>query len=334
MNKKQKYIMTLIAIICCFILITFIWDNIALSEDHAKNSESFEVNVCTTQGVPLLSMIKMFSEKPYFEDNVTVTYENIQSSDVLSSKIMNNDVDIALIPTNVASVLYNKGAKYTLCASTIWGNEYIIGPDNLNSIEDLKGKSIAAFGEEMAGDIILKYIFSKNGIDPYNDISLNYFDSASDAATAYISGEYDIAVLPEPVVTKVLQTKDNTKIVVDVQDEWSKITGRNGYPQESLIISNNLIAEHESFVDKFLLKYKESIDWVNYNVNLAGEYCENLATGMTKELVEETLQRDNIKYVSAMDAKDDIELYLTTLSTYDLNNIGGNLPKDDFYYKD
>lgn len=302
-------------------------------QDDLSSSESFNINVVAPGGAPLLTMIKMFEEQPSLSENINITYEQVASPDLLSSKVMNGEADIAIVPTNLASVLYNKGAEYTLCASTVWGVQYLIGTEEINSIEDLKGKEIYTFAKGMTPTIVLNYILSENNIDVENDLTLNYFNSAQEIASAYIAGECDIAVVSEPMLTNIMTKKPETKILLDFQEEWAKLNDGQSYPQASLIISNELINDNKDFVDAFLAEYKNSIDWLYTDTETAGEYSEILETGMTKDTVVNGIDRTNIKYVSAVDSKDSINQYLTIISEFNESAIGNNLPNDDFFYE-
>ena len=128
--------------------------------------ENISVNVAAPTGAPTLSMIKMFKENPSFGDHVEINYESINSPDLLASRIISGEVDIAVVPTNLAASLYNRGIDYKLAASVVWGVLYVVGNEEINDWESLRGKEIHTIGRGLTPDIVLRYILSSNGIDP------------------------------------------------------------------------------------------------------------------------------------------------------------------------
>lgn len=298
-----------------------------------KELESLSVKVAAPMGAPTLSMIKMFKEKPSFGENVDVSYETINSPDLLASRIISGEIDIAVVPTNLAITLYNRGVDYKLAASTVWGILYLVGNEEVNSWDDLKGKEIHTMGRGLTPDIIFRYLLESNGIDPETDVTLTYMGETAEVASSFIAGKSKIAVIPEPALTNVMSKKEDAVILFDLQEEWSKLNEGNArYPQASLIIKNDLIENYPEFVSAFLEEYQNSINWLGQNLQKAGEYSEELETGLSKGAVINGFSRSNIEYKDVKDAKNAVEAYLSILFEYSSEVIGGKLPDEGFYY--
>ena len=128
--------------------------------------------------------------------------------------------------------------------------------------------------------------------------------------------------------------KEDAKIVLDLQEEWAKISeGDDSYPQAGLMIKNELIENHPELVKDFLAKYEESIQWVNENPAKAGEYSEELKTGLNAQIVEKAIGRSNLIYKNAEESKEPLEVYYNILFGFSPELIGGKLPDEGFYYK-
>ncbi|CAH2213051.1 ABC transporter substrate-binding protein [Tepidibacter aestuarii] len=302
-------------------------------EKAKKENEPLDIKVVTPAGTPTLSMIKMFKENPSIGDNVSVSYESVKSTDLLSSKILSKEGDIFIVPTNLAANLYNKNSGYKIAASTVWGTFYLVGNEEISNWEDLKGKEIDMIGRGLTPDAIFRYLLTQNNIDPDKDLKLNYFGGASELATNFISGKSNLSLMPEPMLTKVLVKRTDSKVVMDLQEKWEKAAKLNtSYPQASLIVSEELINNHSEVVKNFLSEYEKSINWINQNPSEAGKYYEELDMGLNKVIVEKSIQRCNIDYVSANDAKEAIDNYLNVLFEYNSKLVGGKLVDEDFYY--
>ena len=302
-------------------------------EQPQQQQESIEINVVAPQGAPTLSMIKMMKEKPSLGENIEVNYESVESPDVIASKLTSNEVDIAIIPTNLAATLYNKDVKYKLVGANVWGILYLASDKELNSINDLKGETISTIGRGLTPDVVFRYILSKNDIDPEKDLEIKYYNGGTELASSLIAGKDSVAVVPEPMLSKVLLKNNNIKVNLNIQDEWSKATGlEGGYPQACLVVSEKLIEENPKAVEAFINEFEKSIDWVNQNPTQAGDYSEELETGIDAKMLETGIERSNLKFVNAKDSKESIENYFNILFEYSPKLVGGKLPDEDFYY--
>jgi len=300
-------------------------------DNNTANSERITVKVAAPGGPTTVSLVKMFKENPSLGENVEVTYESVKSPDLMAAKILSGEVDFTVIPTNLAATLYNKGVKYKLGASTVWGVLYIAGTDTITSWQDLKGKEIATLGRGLTPDILFKYLLKENGLDPEKDIKLNYLSGPQELAQSVLTGKTSIAVLPEPVLSTVTMKKEYIKIILDLQEEWELATGNTSYPQSSLFIKDEIIQRYPEVVDAFLKEYKNSIEWINENPKEAGEWVEELNIGLDSKTAEKSIPGSNLKFVPASEGKNSIEEFLRVLMDFSPESIGGKLPDEGLY---
>lgn len=291
------------------------------------------VNIALPDGVPALSIVRLLKERPSMGANVTVNYEIVRSPDLLAARVVSGEADIAVVPTNLAAVLHNRNTGYRLAASTIWGVLYLVSNENIRSWEDLRGKAIHTFGRGLTPDIVLRYLLSKNNLDPERDVNLNYLGSGTELAQAMIAGRVNTAVIPEPALTQVLTRRQDISVALDLQKEWGVATGLpDSYPQASIIISGKIIDNNPEFVGRFLQEVEQSIAWLSANPKTAGAWAEELQIGLTAAVVERALPRSNIRFVPANRARPAIERYLRVLFDFAPESIGGRLPGENFYF--
>src|SRR5699024_5079058 len=114
--------------------------------------------------------------------------------DEIVGKIVSGDLDIAAVPTNVASTLYNKtqgGVK--LAALNTMGVLYILEKgDSIQSVADLAGKTIYATGQGSTPEYALNLVLEKNGLTPGEDVTIVYKDEHAEIAPLLASGEAEI----------------------------------------------------------------------------------------------------------------------------------------------
>lgn len=294
--------------------------------------EALKVRVAAPAGAPTLSMIRMFQEQPNFGPGVSVTYESVKSPDLMAARILSGEIDIAVVPTNLAATLYNRGAKFTLAAASVWGVLYVVGNEPIDSWEDLRGQEIYTLGRGLTPDIVFRHLLQRHGLDPETDVTLNYVGEVAELASSFIAGKSSVSVIPEPALSHVMLKKPETLVLLDLQQEWEALhPGLKGYPQASLIISNRLIENHPDFVHAFLAEYEAAILWLSGNAATAGEYSEALETGLSKAAVINGLERSNIRFQPAQEAKAAIKAYLEVLLRYSPEAIGGGLPDETFF---
>lgn len=303
-------------------------------EVKEEPKEEIIINIASPVGAPTLSMIKMFKDNLTLGSNSTVIYESVKSPDLMASKIISGEIDIAIVPSNLAIKLYNKGIDYKYAGAGVWGVLYIASTEDLNGWEDLKGKEINMIGRGLTPDIVTRYLLKANGLEPDVDVTFNYVNGSTDLAQLFISGKSTLSILPEPMLSKVMMKKSETKIILDLQEEWKKASGGSGsYPQAAIMIKNELIENHPEIVDEFLAKYEESINWANENPTDAGLYSEEFKTGLSVQLVEKAMERTNLMFKNSVDSEKDLVAYYEVLFNFSADSIGGKLPDDNFYYK-
>lgn len=299
--------------------------------EEKNTNEPVAFKAAAPGGPTTISIVKLFKDNPSLGKNVSVSYESVKSPDMMAAKIISGEVDFAVVPTNLAAKLHNKGVPYKLAASTVWGVLYIASSEDINGWEDLKGKEIYTIGRGLTPDILFRYLLSKNGIDPDKDITINYLAGPQELAGFMIGGKAQIAVMPEPMLSAVLVKNKDVKIVMDLQKEWEAVTGKESYPQSSLFVKNEVIEKYPEVVDRFLEEYEKGVKWVNENPAEAGKYVEELNIGLNAKIAEKAIPGSNLKYVNGAESKPAVEEFLKVLNDFSKESIGGKLPSDEFY---
>ena len=291
-------------------------------------NESFKVKVVLPAGAPAAALSKLVYEKTQF-DNSETEYEVVSGPDLLQARVLSGEADIIAVPTNLASVLYSKQKNIKLLAPIVWGNLYFISSEPVSSIADLKGKTIYSFGRNNTPDLTAREVLKKNGIDPDKDVSFEYLSAVGDIPSAFISGKAKYALAAEPSLSMIMTKKPNTKIVVDIQEEWKKAFSGDS----SLIVNAEFLQKHPEYVSAFLDKAKESSEWVKENPQKAAEYASKIAALPPPPILSKAIPKLNIVFVEAGKARPAVEAYLKVLAEADPKFIGGSLPDDAFYYK-
>lgn len=296
--------------------------------------DAITINFAYQDGTPALTAAKLAVENPIIDENITIQYQMEKSPDLLVAKVLKEEADIAIVPSNLAAQAYNKGLPYKIIGTAGWGSFYLTSIEDINSFEELKGKEIYTFGKGLTPDLVLQYILSNNGIDIEKDVKIIYLNAASEVGPAFISGKSNLALLAEPLLTTVMIKKDNAKVIFDLNQEWAKVANtEKGYPQASLIIKEELLENNMEFVKNFIKEYEESRKWASDNPTELGEYAEELQISINKETIEKGIIWTNIESFHIKDTVEEYEKYFQAILDFAPDFIGGKMPNEEIYFE-
>lgn|GEM_PF-256929 len=244
---------------------------------------------------------------------------------------------IAAVPANVSSVLYNNNsAGFQVLAINTLGVLYIVESGNtVQSMEDLRGKTIYASGKGATPEYALNYILSANGIDPTADVTIEWKSEHAECLSALMAQENAIAMLPQPFVTTAQTKSDQIRVALDLTQEWDALQEGNETP--SALITGVVVARREfveqnpDAVSAFLDHYKTSVEYVNSNTDEAAQLVGQYEI-VTAEVAEKALPACNITFIEGKEMQEKLSGYLAVLFEQNPRSIGGALPGDDFYF--
>ena len=249
----------------------------------------------------------------------------------ISGGIVNGSIDIAACPLNLASVLYKKtnGNVQMLAINTL-GTLYIVSKDpTITKLADLEGKTIVTAGQGATPEYVLNYLLEKNGIT--DKVTVEYKSEHAEVATLALSGEADTVLLPEPNVTAVLSKSDDFAVAVDLSKEFENVSGVS-LAMGCIIARKDFVENNKDAVDAFLYEYKNSIEYVANDIDGASSLCEAYGIIPKAAVAKMAIPNCHISYLSGEDMKKTANENLTVLFNANPSSVGGELPKDDFWY--
>ena len=313
--------------------------------------ESVTVRVAALKGPTAMGMVKLMSDSEDFEEDVEdfvdaredferVTIQSnlydftlAASADEVSPKLMQGELDIACVPANLASVLYNRtdGGIVTLAVNTL-GVLYIVENGNaVASMADLAGKTIVASGKGSTPEYALRYLLTENGIDPDTGVTIDWKSEHSECVASLASGAATIAMLPQPFVTVAQTQLPDLRVALDLTEAWDALDNGSALLTGVVVARADFVKEHPAAVSDFLEQYSASVDWVNANTADAAELIGGYDI-VDAAVAEKALPYCNIVCVTGTEMMDMLSGYLSVLWEQDAESVGGGMPNDDFYY--
>lgn len=286
------------------------------------------------KGPTSIGMVKLLDDAKKGSLSYSVTFDIETAPDVMAPKLLNGEVDIATLPVNMGSVLFNKsdGKVVMLDASTL-GVLYILekGDINIKSIDDLKGKTIVAHGQGATPEYSLGYILSAHGMDINKDVTMDWKSSADEVLAAVENMDSAVVMLPQPFVT-VAQTKmPGLQTVLDLTKEWDAIGTGGKLITAGIFVRSDFLESNKQLVDEFLDDYTDSVKWINENVEEASKLVEENDI-IKAPVATKAIPYCNLVSITGDEMKKDAEDYLKTLFDADPKSVGGALPGEEFYY--
>ena len=314
-------------------------------ETQSTANEKQTVRIYSLNGTTGFGMAKLMEDAAndaFEKETYTVTVKTDPVE--VRSALINGDVDIAALPTNLASTVYNvsKGGIKILAVNTL-GCLYLLTNNGTQivSFADLAGKTVYAPAQNPT--MIFRHLCEANGVNV--EIKNDYAEAAAlqarfaqGAIVAGGSDEVSIVVLPEPAVTAVTAAaKGNGVTVTNVMDltaEWDKLGGHAGtLVQGCVVVRKAFLDAHPETVERFLTAYKASVEYVNTNTAEAAQLIEKYGLIAKAAVAEKAIPKCNIAYLDGNEMKQAMTAYLTVLQGINPTAIGGKLPDDDFYYQ-
>ncbi len=297
------------------------------TDNKASSPEKIIIQAPTAP--PTSPLVKMVEDNMLGDNVEFILYKNVEEA---TTRIARGEADFTVLPVNVASKLYNKEADVTLVNVNTWGILYLLSRNGeIKSWDDLKGKELFVGAQGSSPDVITRYLLSQNDIGD-DDITISYGSSPEMLQWA-IAGKADIVVLPEPLATQCLMKAENMEISMDYSVEWEKINGEGSkLAQTGIVVRTSFANEYPDAVEDFQNAYKTALETVVTDPQAVSSLIEEKLE-IPAVVFENSMTRTKLEFVTAQDAKADVEVYLNALNEVSGEMIGGKLPDEGFYYK-
>lgn len=296
--------------------------------------ESVEVRIGSLKGPTSMGLVYLMDQAEKGESANQYEFTMAAGADELLPSVISGDLDIVLVPANVASVLYNKteGGVSVIDINTLGVLYMVSGNADIKEMADLAGKTVYLTGKGTTPDYVTQYLLAENNLT--DEVTLEYKSEATEVAAMLVEDTDAIGVLPQPFVTAACAQNENLSVVMDLTKEWAAIQGEGGSQLVTgvTVVRNDFLNENQAAVDKFLEEHKASAAYANENVEEAAELVAAAGIIEKAPVAAKAMPNCNITYIDGADMKTALSGYLEVLYNQDASSVGGALPADDFYY--
>ena len=299
----------------------------------APDVEPVDIRIGGLRGPTSMGMVSLMEAAERGEAFNAYSFTIAGSADELTPKLIKGELDIAAVPANLAAILYNNTDKsIELLAINTLGVIYIVEKgEALHSFEDLRGKTIYASGKGSTPEYALRYLLSENGIDPDQDVTLEWKSEHAEVVEMLAKSADGIALMPQPFVTIAQTQIPDLRVALDLTQEWDSLQNGSTLITGVLAVRREFAEQYPNQIAAFLDEYKQSTEYVNANIAEAAQLIEKFDI-FKAAIAEKAIPYCNISYMEGPEMKLVMQGYLEVLYNQNPKAIGGSLPLDDFYY--
>ena len=240
-------------------------------------AEDVVVRVASLKGPTTIGLVQMMDttsgiptgeeEEPASAEEgsgITYFYSISASPDEVLPKIIQGSADIALVPANAGSILYNKteGKVQAIDINTLGVLYVVTGDASIASFADLAGKTVYISGRGASPEYVLNYLLEKAGIA--DKVTVEWKSEHTEVAAVLASDPTAVGILPQPFVTATLAQNEALAAPVDLTQAWDEVVDDGSQSVTGITVVRRAFAEeHPAAVADFLARHAASVEAVN-----------------------------------------------------------------------
>lgn len=348
MKNAKKIIALLLALsmLFAFAACSGTSSNTTTSSAPAESTTEYtgeKIKIAANKGPTGMGMVELMDDSKY---EITLLSDPTQ----VVSMISTGEVDIATCPLSLAANLYKKtnGGIKMLAVNTLGVLYVVTNGVELSSLSQLKGKTIYATGQGSTPEYILNHLLKANSLE--NDVKVEYLSEHSELTAKVVSGDVDIAVLPEPFVSVATSKNENVKSVISLTDEWKKVNPDTELAMGCVIARKEFIEKNPNAVKQFIADNKKSVEDVNLDPSTMGDkiaekeiidasifsvdssLSEKKAATAKTEKAQAVISRCNIVFIDGSEMQKIADANFKVYFDADPTSVGGAMPASELYY--
>ena len=317
----------------------------ATASGSAAKPDPVEVRVASLKGPTTIGLVSFINSAdlpgteggPYNKYTFTMS----TAADEILPKLIKGDVDIALIPANAASVVYNKtkGAVTCLDINTLGVLSVVTGDASVKEFADLAGRTVYLTGKGTTPEYVMNYLLDEAGVA--DSVTLEFKSEAAEVVSVLAADVSAVGVLPQPFATAALVKNEALSSPIDLTDVWDAVQeadpARAGKPSKLVtgvtVVRDEFLEAHPEAVWEFVAGQRSSVMYVQGNPGEGAALVVEQGIIDSEAVAERAIPNCHIVCLTDAEMRDALSGYLEVLYDADPASVGGALPGDDFYYE-
>ena len=300
----------------------------AETEAFGDTSEG-TVRIGSLKGPTTMGLVNLMNEVEN-GDKSGYLFEMQTQPDVILGKLVKGELDIALIPANLAAIAYNKTEQgvSVIDINTLGVLYCVTADDSIKSVKDLSGKTLLSTGQGATPEYAINYLLDKNEV---TDCTLEFKSEATEIAALLQNDPNLIAVLPQPFVTVAIAQNDQLKVAFSLTDEWDAVSPESKLLTGVTVVRNDFLLANADKVEAFIEDHKLSTEKANEDIEGTSELVAKYGIIAKAPIAAKAIPNCNIVAITGDEMKTNLSGYLQVLFDQNPKSVGGKLPGEDFY---
>lgn len=290
------------------------------------------MKIGSLKGPTTMGLVNLMQETEDGEAQGSYSFTMETQPDAVAAEIVSGAVDAALIPANVASIVYNKtqGGVTAVAVNTLGVLYCVTGDESISSVKDLAGKTVYSTGQGATPEYALNYLLEKNGV---TDCTVEFRSEATEIAALLAQDPTAIAILPQPFVTVAEAKNDALRTAFSLADEWDAVSDDGSkFLTGVTVVRNDFLKDNKDAVDLFLQESADSVQKAQDDVSGTAALVVKYGIIEKEPVAEKALPSCGLACITGSEMKEALSGYLNVLYSASAESVGGALPGDDFYY--
>lgn len=306
---------------------------LCLAEEQAGEKTGVTVRVASLKGPTTMGLVKLMQDNDAGTTANEYTFQMEATADAITPLLVRGELDIAMVPCNLAAVLINKTHDLQIAAINTLGVLYVLeNGESVQSVEDLRGKTIYSTGKGTTPEYALNYVLAGNGLDPEKDVNVEYKSESTEVASAMLADASTIAVLPQPYVTAVLMQNPDVRVALSLTEEWDKIGNGSAMITGVALVRSEFAQENPEAMETFLAEYAASTTYVNEHPEEAAQWIADLGIVAQAAMAQKAIPECNIVCVTGEEMQEKVSGYIQALYEQNPESVGGAPADETFFY--
>lgn len=318
-----------IAVLCVSVFLTGCGSTPLEPEDDAH------LNIASLKGPTSVGLVPlMVAEADETTASGLYSFDVEGTADAIVPKIVQGQVDIALIPANLAAILYQKtqGGITVIDVNTL-GVLSAVSQAEVGGVADLAGKTVYMTGKGTVPQYTLDALLAANELTE-SDLKVEFKSEPAEVVAAISKNKKAIGILPQPYATAAVLKNRDLSVKFSLTDEWDAAMGEDAGKLVTgvTVVRNEVLEQYPQAVKVFLADHLDSVNGVTADPEGAAPAVVAAGIVENEALAAAAIPDCNIVCLTGEEMKNILSGYLSVLEKIAPEAIGGQLPADDFYY--
>ncbi len=257
------------------------------------------------------------------------------SADEIAPKLAQGELDIALVPANLAATLYQKtdGGIRVLDVNTL-GVLYAVSAADVQGVADLRGRTVYMTGKGTVPEYTVRAVFDASGVTP-EEVDVQFRSEPTEVAALIAQEPESVGILPQPFATSATLKSETLQQRIDLTAAWEEATGgdRGSLITGVTIATADTVDAKREAIDEFIARHEASAAVAQADPDQIAAEVVALGIIDNEQIAKAAIPKCNVVCLTGAEMESALAGYLDVLFQLDPAAVGGALPGEEFYLK-